>query len=334
MRPQGGVTLRRRLRAVRRALSLLHTLAREESTFVEYGGHVLFAFSLVGTTARNRGLRRLALALGRERAEAWRRSWPARRRRLDADTVMNEVIASYAAGRLGLGDARIRRQLGDVLARYSARELLYFDASREDPPANVPEACAPGHDNERGSARCRTCGRALAALSRYEVWHYALTSAFFCERHGTPIGVAYTDVLDRRSSLRPYPRPGRPGHYECLYAVTHTVYTLNDYGTTRVSTKGLEDEYAFLLEALPWALRSGEVDAVAEIVDSLAALGAGDAHPLIVRGREFLLARQQPDGGWGEAGDAYRRFHHVWAAIDGLRDYAWRPASVRSRPGL
>ena len=27
---------------------------------------------------------------------------------------------------------------------------------------------------------------------------------------------------------------------------------------------------------------------------------------------------------WGDEDDEYRQFHHVWAAIDGLRDYRWQ----------
>jgi squalene cyclase len=63
-----------------------------------------------------------------------------------------------------------------------------------------------------------------------------------------------------------------------------------------------------------------------ELLDSLKAFGLPDNHPLIRRGTKYLLARQNPDGSWGDTDDENirRRCHTTWTVIDGLRSYAWR----------
>jgi hypothetical protein len=54
--------------------------------------------------------------------------------------------------------------------------------------------------------------------------------------------------------------------------------------------------------------------------------GLPEDHSLILKGVQYLLAEQNPDGSWGdtEAEDIYERYHPTWTAIDGLREYAWR----------
>jgi len=323
-----------RLRAVRRGLRVLHAVAQRESTFAEYSGHFLLAFSLIATTSGNRTIRRQALEMGLERARYWTKQWPRTRRALDCDTVMHEVIAAHAAERMGIRNDRIRRDLRAVVARYSPRELLYFDPSRENPPDDVPEDCVRGHVNDRGRKRCRTCRTWLRPRSRYDLWYYALTNTYFCLRLGLPLGVCIDDVVGRLAQLRPYPRPATDDYYDSIFAVTHFVYTLNDYGHSRLSPRLLPHELRFLKASMGWALEQEDPETIGEIVDSLAALGVGDTHPLIVKGRTFLLASQRDDGGWGDEGDEYGYLHTVWTAIDGLRDYRWRGNGVTDRPLL
>ena len=330
MRVSPAPSVEARLSAVDRALRLLHSLARHPPTFAAYGGHLLLAFCVVGTTSHHAATRRQALAMGRERARRWQQGWRRTRRTLDADTVMHEVIASYAAKRMGIRDDRIAADIAAVLRRHPARQLLYFDASVEGPPDDVPEDCRCGRANARGRTTCAACGRRLPALSRYEVWYYALTNVFFCERIGAPLAVSFLDVLRHLAALRPYPAPGARDFYQSIYAVTHTVYTLNGYGQTWLSPRDFPQEVAFLKRSMNWAIEQQEPDTVGEIVDSLVAFGARDGDPAIVRGRRFLVDRQGEDGGWGDEEDEYRRFHHVWAAIDGLRDYRWRRRGVLS----
>ena len=322
-RANPDVSLPARLVAVHRALQLLRRLAGRKPTFERYSGHLLPAFYFIATTSRDAALRQRALTSGRERARYWKQQWHLKPPRLDAGTVLDAISAGYAAKQLGIPHHRIRRDLEAAIARYSPRELLGFDPVSEAIPRNIPEDCDCGAVNERGRRRCRKCRRPLAARSRYEVWYHALTSMYFCERYGLQLPVRYADVMSLLPTLRPYPSPRARCYRDAVYAVTHIVYTLNDYNSTRLAAPLLRRERAFLKASLPWAIRQGEADTVGEIVDSLAGCGLADTDPLMVRGRAFLLEQQREDGGWGDEDDVYGRFHSVWTCIDGLRDYRW-----------
>jgi len=314
-----------RLRAVRKALHLLHAIAQRESTFAEYAGHLLLAFRQIGTTSRSAAIRRPALEMGRECAARWKERWPETRRQLSGNNVLDQVIASYAAQRLGIVAEDIRADVRRVVAACTTRELLFFDPSIEEPPDDVPEDCECGCTNARGRRRCGTCGQHLSARSRWSLWYYALTSTYFCERNDVPLRVRLVDVVHQLARLRPYPTPDAPDYYEGIYAITHLVYTLNGYGCSRLSRRLLREEYRFLKVAMRWALAQKEADTIGEIIDSLLALGLDESDELLVAGRAFLLETQCDDGGWGdEGGDEYAYFHTVWTAIDGLRDYSWR----------
>src|SRR5262245_19890085 len=76
-----------RLRAVRKALHLLHSIAQRESTFVGYSGHLLLAFCQIGTTSRSAAISQLALEMGRERAAHWKERWPETRQQLSSDNA-------------------------------------------------------------------------------------------------------------------------------------------------------------------------------------------------------------------------------------------------------
>ena len=157
MRPERSIVSELiRLRAVSRALELLHLAARRESTFVEYSGHLLLSFFLIGTTSRNAAIARRSLEMGRERARHWQRRWVRTRRSLDRDNVLQEVLASYAADQMGVEHELIRRELLHVVAKCSVRELIYFDPGLEGVPDDVLEDCPCGRVNERGHG---TCGR-------------------------------------------------------------------------------------------------------------------------------------------------------------------------------
>jgi hypothetical protein len=261
--------------------------------------------------------------MGRERAHHWLRRWPSVRSALNADSVLQQVIAIDAARRLGLTPRRVLLEVRGIIARHSNEALLYFDPVRESVPEDVPRECVCGLSGPRGRRTCARCGRRLRMLSPYEIWYYALTSVYFCKRLSITLDVSLADLLSRLPGLRPYPRAGTRDHYQAVYAVTHMVYVLNGYGAIRLPSRRFSRERAFLAASLQPALNRGEPDTVSEIVDSLLGLGVSDAHPLIRKGRTFLLETQQPDGGWGDEGDDYGRFHTIWAAIDALRDHAW-----------
>jgi hypothetical protein len=312
-----------RLHAAHRGLQLLRQLAHRKSTFAKYSGHLLLAFYFIATTSHDAALRRTALAAGRERARCWKQQWHRKRRRFDAVTVVDEICASYAAEQLGIAHRRIRGDLEAAAARHSPQELLGFDPRAGHIPRDIPEDCACGAVNQRGRRRCRQCRRRLAARGRYKAWYCALITAYFCERWGLRLPVGYSDVMSLLPALRPYPQP-RSRHYrDAIYAVTHIIYTQNEYSRSRLPARLVRRECAFLKGSMSWAIRRGEADTVGEIVDSLAGCGVADTDPLMLKGRAFILEQQRADGGWGDEDDEYGRFHSVWTCIDGLRDYRW-----------
>src|SRR6185436_13667907 len=133
------------------------------------------------------------------------------------------------------------------------------------------------------------------------------------------------------ADLRPYPQPGAPGFYDAIYAVTHVVYTLNDYGASTLDPAWLPHELAFLRGSVDWALQQEEPDTVGELVDSLTGIGVTDTDPQVAEARRFLLETQLPDGSWAdEPGNPYA-FHTLWTAIDGLRDHARQGSALDPR---
>ena len=176
-------------------------------------------------------------------------------------------------------------------------------------------------------------------LSPYAVWVDALTRSYMGECYGVRLGASLADVIKWLPTMRPYPTyDGRdnPDFYWALYAVTHIVYTLNNYSLYRLSPRCLPDEYTFLKLNLRHFIAMEDPESIGELLDSLKAFGLPESHPLILEGMSFLIAQQNPDGSWGDPDeeDIYQRYHPTWTAIDGLREYAWRgglrrPQSLR-----
>ena len=142
-------------------------------------------------------------------------------------------------------------------------------------------------------------------------------------------GASYADVLKWMPFMRPYPIADENDEEvvrDAIYAVTHIVYTLNDYGTYRLSPQRLAREFAFLKANVASACERRDPEVLGELLDSLKAFGLGASHPLIIRGTEYLLAGQNKDGSWGDPNEdnIRTRCHTTWTAIDGLRTYAWR----------
>jgi hypothetical protein len=130
--------------------------------------------------------------------------------------------------------------------------------------------------------------------------------------------------------MRPYPAATQREFYDAAYAVTHVVYTLNDYGCYLLSPYWLPWEYEFLRRNLDTALAMNDPDMAGEFLDTLRAFAIGDDDEQVQRGYDFLLDTQNSDGSWGswDWQSVYSAFHATWAAIDGLREFAW------SGPGL
>ena len=318
-----------RERAIERGLEFIYEVACDEDYFADYGQDLLNCFYFISVTSRDRALRRTARKMGLERARLWRREHRSLPRGADAETVSLYIHGIYAAERFGLRDPALKEQIRRAAKRITALDYFWFDPTREPPPSDVTERCECGLLNERGRKACRQCRKRLTVINRYLLWYDALIVSYNCERIGVHIGARYHEVLKWLPVMRPYrgrENGDNPDFYDCLYAITHIVYTLNDYSVYRLSPRWLPQEYAFLKTHLREAIETEDPDMMGEFLDSLKAFGLEDTHPLIRTGMEFLLSCQNADGSWGDtdAEDVYKRYHPTWTAIDGLRQYAWR----------
>ena len=176
-------------------------------------------------------------------------------------------------------------------------------------------------------------------LTRYAVWVDGLTRGYHGERYGIRLGAPFADVIKWMPAMRPYPTyehdEDDPDFYWAIYAVTHVIYTLNDYSLYKLSPRDLPDDYAFLKTNLKHVVEMKDAESMGELLDCLKAFDRASDAALIAEGEDFLLATQNTDGSWGSLStkDIYQRYHPTWTAIDGLREYAWW-GGLRSRKQL
>jgi hypothetical protein len=320
--------LAERERAIARGVEFIYRTARKPENFALYGYDYLCCFDCISGTSLDEGLKRTARRMGRVLARRWRKQNPAVPRYIGPGHLINLVIGADAAERLGIPDSKIKRQIRSALSRFTTRELLWFDPVREPPPPDMPEPCECGVINPRGSLTCAGCNEMLAQLGRYGAWLDALIRSYIGERYGVTLGARYCEVIKWLPSMRRYSQIGKddPEFYYMVYAVTHVVYTLNDYHRYRLSPRWLPQEFSFLKKNLERAISIDDPEMVGEFLDTLRAFGLSAQSAVVRRGIEYLLACQNPDGSWGDvdAKDIYLRHHPTWTAIDGLREYAWQ----------
>jgi hypothetical protein len=318
-----------RRRAIRRGMEFIYSVAKRPCHFDEYGSDLLSCFYYISRTSDDAGLRRQAREMGEERARRWRRVNARLPADADADTVNDLVQGSMSATGLGFPDEAFDSRLKKAVGRFTATDFLGFDPTREPPPPDVPELCECGLYNKRGRKRCVECRRRLEMASPYRTWYYGLIWVYTSELFGAPAGARYADMLKWLPELRPYRGPEggeNPDFYDTVYAVTHLIYTLNDYSLLRLSPRWLPEEFAFLKANMREAIEWEDPETLGEFMDALRAFGLEETHPLIRRGIDCLLSWQNPDGSWGDMDeeDVYHRYHPTWTAIDGLREYRWR----------
>jgi hypothetical protein len=165
-------------------------------------------------------------------------------------------------------------------------------------------------------------------MSRYAIWTDALTRSYTGERFGVKLGAAFADVIKWLRVMRPY-RGREDGansdFFHAVYAITHVVYTLNDYSKYKLRPDLLAQEFEFLKGNLKEAIATEDPEMMGEFLDTLRAFGLDDTDLLIQKGMDYLLFRQNANGSWGEENveEVYRRYHPTWTAIDGLRGYKW-----------
>lgn len=316
-----------------RGLRFLHRFASRPDVMEVYGSDLIYCFHHIAATSAKPELRRTAWRMGKERACAWLRLCTRVSESADADELSWLVCGCDAAERLGFDVARVKARLASSVSRCSVRDFLGFDPRREPPPCNIPLECDCGTKNGRGLRNCLSCGRALDMTSRYEVWRAALVETHMADRFGLGFGASYWDVARWLPSLRPFRAGSGTGSCDWsdrFYAVTHLVYTLNDYSAYRMSPAWLPEEFSFLKESVDMAIQLSDPEILGESLDTLASFGLAYSHPLIQRGARHLLAWQNRDGSWGDcsADNVYDRYHSTWTAVDGLRLHRWRGLGV------
>jgi hypothetical protein len=315
--------------SIKRGLDFIYRVAGTADGFDRYGVLLICCFALVGATSRDANLRQLARSRAQKLAQRWGRLHPRLPADASRDLVIQFGLVRYALSRLGLRDAALNAQIRTAAKRFSAQELLGFDPVSEPPANDLPYPCACGLRNQRGRTFCKQCRRRLQIQSPYEVWMGALANTYVGGRCGILFGARYLDVLKWLPTMRPYPVGDDENVQflrDAIYAVTHIVYTLNDYGTYRLRPGWLPREFEFLQANVASACEREDPEVLGELLDSLKAFGLRGSHPLIIRGTKYLLAEQNEDGSWGDAHEENirTRCHTTWTAIDGLRTYAWR----------
>ena len=319
-----------RSRAVIRGLNFIYRTALDRKNFSQYGPDYVWCFYTLSTAVKDPGVRQLARRMGLERARLWRREHSSVPSDADATTIADLAYGNDAAESLGLRDDRLREQLKRAASFFKARDYLLFDPLTEPPPSDVPDECKRcGANNVRGAKVCFVCKKPLTMRTRYDVWYDALITTYVGDRSGITLGAHYVDVLKWLPSMRPY-RPMRGSNddefYDAVYAVTHIVYTLNNYSQYKLSPRLLPQEFAFLKANLKEAIAQKDDDMLGEFMDTLRAFGLTSNDTLIRNGMEFYLTHQHADGSWGDMHekDIYMRYHPTWNAVAGLSEYVWR----------
>lgn len=315
--------------SIKRGLDFIYRIAHKPEGFDSYGSLLICCFALVGATSLDANLRELAKSRAQSLARRWNRQHPIIPADATPNLFLDFVMVRYALSRLGVRDAGLNAQICAAAKRFSVQDLLGFNPGNEHPANDLPYPCDCGLKNQRGRTFCKQCRRRLENQSRYRVWMEALANTYISGRCGLVFGARYQDVLKWLPTMRPYPVSADEDVEflrEAIYAVTHIVYTLNDYGTYRLSPRWLPREFAFLKANVASACEREDPEVLGELLDSLKAFGLDASHPLIMRGTGYLLASQNKDGSWGDPDEENirTRCHTTWTAIDGLRSYAWR----------
>jgi hypothetical protein len=320
--------VRERARAIRRGYQFLYDFASDAEVFGDYATEFLWCFALSAYTSREESVITPALKMGRELVRRWQ-SLPTSEPSDDGVlNVLDPLYGGYAAARLGIQTPALKRKLRALAPRFSAQDYLWFDPAVEVPPTDAPGCCGCGAYNDRGAGICSECGEATKFMAPQEVWFVALSHLYTAHRYGANLGASYEDLIKWLPAFRMRMANDLSDEdfYDTVYAITHVVYTLNDYGVYLLSPELLPDEYNFLTANLTRGLRFEDPDMIGEFMDSLRAFGMTEADQPLQTGIDFLLSHQNDDGSWGDPTkcDSFDRLHSTWTALDGLRDYAWR----------
>lgn len=314
-------------RAARRGFEFLLRFARGPEHFEAWGSDFLNYFYVVADTAADSDLRRRGRVEGSKLARRWRRLHPSIPEEPDAESVYELIYGGLYAHRPVARYRKLKAELKLAARQFSAADYLWFDPKSEPPPGDVPEECRCGLWNERGRRTCARCRRRLSTMTRYLVWYVALIRTYVADTYGVSLGASYADVLRWLPSFRPYPSAfAEPDFYDAAYAVTHIVYTLNDYDKYRLRPAWLPREFAFLKKNLASLIEANDPETTGEFLECLKCFGLSGRGPLIRAGTDYLLESQNADGSWGKTDneDIYRNYHTTLAATGGLMEVRWR----------
>jgi hypothetical protein len=317
--------------AVRRGFDFLCSAICEPQAFEQYGFDYLFSL-LTSLNSRDFVIRRQAQDVGHTLSLKWVDQHPCVPPGADADTITELVFGSLSASCFGVTNS-LKPSILAAAPNFSARAYSWFDPAIEPPPNDVPEVCECGAENDRGDTSCRSCGDMLAMRSRYEVWLLAMIRGYLGDRYGVRLGTTYSDVMKWVAYMRPYPAAHDKADFRwSIYAITHIVYTLNDYNSCWLDRCSLPEEFDVLRNSLDAFIEMDDPETVGEILDSLKSFRVKSSSPLMQRGIRFLLDCQNADGSWGESNvDEVYDWHHVTlAALNGLDEYAF--ANLAPRP--
>ena len=170
-------------------------------------------------------------------------------------------------------------------------------------------------------------------MNPYDILFDALVTTYSARRYGVWMGGEFADVVQWIPKFRPY--PAQPTT-EATYTITHMVYTLNDYSLFHLKPEWMPQEFAYLKQHAQSAIDNNDPETLGEYLDTLQSFGMTEEDPLIRRGMDYLLARQNADGSWGDVNskDIYARYHTTWTGIGGVMRYAWRGEKVTDERAL
>jgi hypothetical protein len=313
--------------AVRRGFDFLCSAICEESAFQENGFDYLFTL-MVLLNSRDVRIRKGSREVGQYLSRKWVAQHPTVPSDADADTITELVFGSLSSHAFGV-DQLLKPAIQAAASQFRAEHYYWFDPVIEPPPNDVPEDCECGAYNDRGETRCSSCAETLDMRSRYEVWLLGLIRSYLGERYGVTLGARYSDVIKWLPQLRPYPTSSDASEQDfgwSIYAITHIVYTLNDYNLYRLDRRWLPNEFQALVNGLEPFIGMEDPETVGEILDCLKTFKVSISDPLMQHGVRYLLSCHNPDGSWGEldVDNAYVCHHTTITALNGLNEYVRR----------
>ena len=318
-----------RQRSLLRGLEFINTTATNPKHFEANGEDLLWCFYSLSAAAADPELKRRAWNMGQQHAREWRRANAHVPANAGADVIGYLADGGLSAEMLDVRDNGLKAELVSAARQHTAVEYLQFDPTKESPPADIPLNCRNcKSSNPRGMKVCRKCGAELRMTSPYDILCDALITGYTANRYGVWLGGSYEDVAQWIPKMRPYPSVDAESfrkNQTAAYAITHIVYTLNDYTLYKLRPEWLPAEYEYLKANFKLNITANDPETLGEFMDTLRSFGMDESDPLMRSGVEFLLSHQNPDGSWGKVRetDSYTRYHTTWTSMNGVMQYAW-----------